>query len=58
MSDSVTKTPVNSFYRPPYYTTRAIKTLHFIFHYNSGISGWIFTLYVPVETGMKLATSR
>jgi len=33
-----------------HYTT-CHKTFHFIFHYNSRISWWIFTLYAPMETG-------
>jgi len=33
---------------------------HFIFHYNSRISLWIliFTLYVPMETGMNTLQMR
>jgi len=30
-----------------------IKKCHFIFHYHSGTSWWIFTLHVPAKTGMN-----
>ena len=34
-------------------TMWAIKTFHFVFNYNSVISWSIFTLFVPLETGMN-----
>jgi len=32
-----------------HYTSWAIKTCHFIFHYNSRISLWIFILFAETE---------
>ena len=44
-ADAVTNAPI--------YTPWAIKTCHFIFHYNSRISWPIFTLFIPMETGQN-----
>jgi len=35
------------------YTVGHKKTCHFILDYNSHVSWWIFTVLVPMETGMN-----
>jgi len=45
--------PTQTQWQTPIYTPWAIKTCHFIFHYNSRISWPIFTLFIPMETGQN-----
>jgi len=40
------------------YTVVHKKTCHFIFDHNSHVSWWIFTLVVPMETGINLLTQE